>query len=442
MFKFGFLCLLPAAILLEMSGCSKTQDAAYGQTQLAQIQDTGAASDGNLAPVNQQPPEQAQQPAQGYDTAPEEPDYSGQEVYASEPPPPLPEYSQPPVPGDDYIWTPGYWSYANAGYYWVPGAWVLAPYVDALWTPPYWDFFGGRYRWHRGYWGRYIGFYGGINYGFGYTGRGYYGGFWNGGRFSYNRAVTNVTINVHNVYNRGVSNFTPANRVSYNGGRGGISVRPAPAELAAFRGTRTAPVTAQIDHARAAAGNRSQFASANGGRPALVAQAQPLSTPYRTPASRPAVAEPSRAPGRSIEPSQVRQGQPEARPAQNERLQAPPQNQRPEVNRPVPAPRPVAPQQPRPAQQPALRQPEPPPQRIAPEQQRAERPERPAPEARRAQQPPAPQPQAVRPEPQPRPQQAPRPAPEARPAPPPAARQQQPSRQGPPPGRGDDRDRR
>jgi hypothetical protein len=436
MFRFGYRFLLPAAILLGMSGCSKTQDAAYGQTPLAQIQDTDAASDGNLAPVdqaavNQQPPEQ------NYDTAPDEPDYNGQEVYASEPPPPLPEYSQPAVPGDDYIWTPGYWSYANAGYYWVPGAWVLAPYVDALWTPPYWDFFGGRYRWHRGYWGRYIGFYGGINYGFGYTGRGYYGGYWNGGRFAYNRAVTNVTINVHNVYDRGVANFTPANRVSYNGGRGGISVRPAPAELAAFRGTRTAPVTAQIDHARAAAANRSQFASANGGRPALVAQAQPLSTPYRTPASRPAAAEPGR----------VRQGQPEARPVQNERLQnqppqnqrlqAPPQNQRPEVNRQVPAPRPVAPE-PRPAQQPPVRQAEPPRERNVPEQQRAERP---APEARRAPQPPAPQPQAVRPEPQARPQEPPRPAPEARPAPPPA-RQQQPARQGPPPGRGDDRDRR
>jgi hypothetical protein len=52
--------------------------------------------------------------------------------YAAQPPPPLPEYDQPPCPGDYYIWTPGYWSYASDGYYWVPGAWVYAPYPGAL----------------------------------------------------------------------------------------------------------------------------------------------------------------------------------------------------------------------------------------------------------------------------------------------------------------------
>jgi hypothetical protein len=60
--------------------------------------------------------------------------------YASQAPPPLPEYDQPPCPGDDYIWTPGYWNYASDGYYWVPGAWVSAPYQGALWTPGYWDY--------------------------------------------------------------------------------------------------------------------------------------------------------------------------------------------------------------------------------------------------------------------------------------------------------------
>ena len=43
-------------------------------------------------------------------------------------PPPLPVYEQPLCPGDDYLWTPGYWAYdydAN-DYYWVPGTWVMA----------------------------------------------------------------------------------------------------------------------------------------------------------------------------------------------------------------------------------------------------------------------------------------------------------------------------
>ena len=115
------------------------------------------------------------------------------------------EYQQPPCPGDDYIWTPGYWGWQNTGYYWVPGVWVTAPYVDALWTPPYWGFVDGRYAWHHGYWGPHIGFYGGIDYGFGYTGHGYYGGYWNNGHVYYNRSVTNVnTTVVRNVYNYSV----------------------------------------------------------------------------------------------------------------------------------------------------------------------------------------------------------------------------------------------
>ena len=32
-------------------------------------------------------------------------------------PPPLPVYDQPPIPGDGYIWTPGYWAWDdNTGY--------------------------------------------------------------------------------------------------------------------------------------------------------------------------------------------------------------------------------------------------------------------------------------------------------------------------------------
>ena len=116
-------------------------------------------------------------------------------------PPALPVYVQPPLPAPGYIWTPGYWAYGEAGYYWVPGVWVQPPAVGVLWTPGYWGFIGGAYGWHAGYWGPHVGFYGGVNYGFGYGGVGFVGGEWRGGAFAYNSAVANFgSVHVTNVY--------------------------------------------------------------------------------------------------------------------------------------------------------------------------------------------------------------------------------------------------
>src|SRR5262249_20289954 len=75
-----------------------------------------------------------------------------------------------------YIWTPGYWAYGDDGFFWVPGTWVLIPEPGLLWTPGYWGWDdGGFYVFHDGYWGLHVGFYGGIDYGFGYVGFGYQG---------------------------------------------------------------------------------------------------------------------------------------------------------------------------------------------------------------------------------------------------------------------------
>ncbi len=68
-------------------------------------------------------------------------------------PPPLPIYQQPPCPVEDYLWTPGYWAYADGGYYWIPGVWVEPPRVGVLWTPGYWGFTGNAYEFHTGYLG-------------------------------------------------------------------------------------------------------------------------------------------------------------------------------------------------------------------------------------------------------------------------------------------------
>src|ERR1700729_1895314 len=61
-------------------------------------------------------------------------------------PPALPVYVQPVCPGDGYIWTPGYWAYADdGGYYWVPGTWIQPPQPLFLWTPGYWGWGGGGF---------------------------------------------------------------------------------------------------------------------------------------------------------------------------------------------------------------------------------------------------------------------------------------------------------
>src|SRR5246500_4533641 len=107
-------------------------------------------------------------------------------------PPAIPVYEQPPCPVEGYLWTPGYWSYGDAGYYWVPGVWVAPPRVGLLWTPGYWGWREGVYAFHAGYWGPHVGFYGGVNYGFGYGGVGFVGGGGPGEHFAYNTAVVNV----------------------------------------------------------------------------------------------------------------------------------------------------------------------------------------------------------------------------------------------------------
>jgi WXXGXW repeat (2 copies) len=216
-------------------------------------------------------------------------------------PPALPVYVQPACPGDGYIWTPGYWAYGDDGYYWVPGTWVLAPEVGFLWTPGYWGWSDGFYVWNAGYWGPTVGFYGGINYGFGYIGVGYAGGYWNNGHFFYNRAVNNINVSViHDTYSRTVINRSGESHVSFNGGRGGTTARPTPAEIAAAREHHIGATSSQIQHERAASRDRSEWASVNHGKPAVAATAKPGEfRDNRVVAARPTARENKTAPERS-----------------------------------------------------------------------------------------------------------------------------------------------
>lgn len=146
-------------------------------------------------------------------------------------PPPLMVYEQPMIPAPGYIWVPGFWAWDGDidDYYWVPGQWVLPPFAGALWTPGYWAWNDGEYFFHRGYWGPVVGYYGGINYGYGYFGSDYVGGYWRRGVFNYNRGYNHIDNRVVNVYNNTtIINRTIINnnRISYNGGPGGIDARP------------------------------------------------------------------------------------------------------------------------------------------------------------------------------------------------------------------------
>jgi hypothetical protein len=209
----------------------------------------------------------------------------------------------------------------------------------------------------HGYWGPHIGFYGGLNYGFGYVGIGYQGGYWNSGHFYYNRSVNNINVTVvHNVYERKVIVNNNV-RVSFNGGPGGLQVRPRPAELAALREPHAPPMKAQIQIRQTASVNRANFVSVNHGRPAEAAIAKPVMAdrdvhPVAPPAAR-------------IEPVRPQTAHPEAARPEGRPSNAPPERKaepgRPVTERPAPRvePHPQPEVRPKPEEHPAPPKPKP-----------------------------------------------------------------------------------
>jgi hypothetical protein len=189
-------------------------------------------------------------------------------------PPPLPVYVQPPIPAPGYLWTPGFWGWGANGYYWVPGTWAAPPAVGLLWTPGYWGWGNGAYFFHTGYWGPHVGFYGGVAYGFGYTGFGYQGGYWNNNHFFYNNAVNNVGgLRGGNFYHQPV-NMGSSPRASFNG-PGGATAQPTAAQTAWSHEQHFGATGLQQQHAGLAAQNPQLLASANHGNPPIAATSQP-----------------------------------------------------------------------------------------------------------------------------------------------------------------------
>jgi len=337
------------------------------------------------------------------------------------PPPPLPYYEQPPIPSEGYIWAPGYWAWDPAilDYYWVPGTWVEPPQPELLWTPAWWGWVDGRYGFHPGYWDREVGFYGGVDYGYGYTGEGYYGGRWDHGVFFYNRTVNNFTnVRVTNVYEQTVVINKNASRVSFNGGSGGIALRPTAQQDAVAREHHVEATSVQRQHAEAASKDRSLFSKQNHGEPPVAAT--PRAGVLQGPGVERANRTPTAAPGEPGRPGQEMQGREPPRPGE------PPRPDEAGREPPVAAPRTPA-EEPRRTPEETKEAPketpraEPPRVEPRPEVRPEVRPEAPRPEERAA----PPRVDERRPEPPPAaaPREAPHAAPPARPAaPPPGAR--------------------
>ena len=229
-------------------------------------------------------------------------------------PPPLPYYTQPPAPGDDYIWTPGYWAWsaAEGDYYWVPGTWVEAPSVGDLWTPGYWAYEGRGFLWHPGYWGLNVGFYGGVNYGYGYGGTGYRGGHWDHRHFVRTAQATS----------RGPGN----SQVSFHGGPGGNRARPPAQNTHARPEEHRAPSEVQMQHEHAAVARPAQRATGAHEHPLVAATPRPSA--FEAPGAEHARGgPPPRQPSRPAAPPAARGGQPEHAP------QAPPAHHEQEPRR-------------------------------------------------------------------------------------------------------------
>ena len=198
-------------------------------------------------------------------------------ISASVPPPALPIYAQPPIPGPGYIWIPGYWAWDGAEYYWVPGYWALPPAAALYWTPGHWawDDADNDYVFYAGYWGPTVGYYGGIDYGYGYTGEGYHGGYWRNRQFFYNKAVNNLGgLRIANVFSQPVPAAQPGGP-GFNGGHGGTTVRPTQQQLAFAREHHIGPTPAQTQHVQLARQTPALRFNQNHGAPAIAATDKP-----------------------------------------------------------------------------------------------------------------------------------------------------------------------
>lgn len=189
-------------------------------------------------------------------------------------PPTLPSYEQPAIPADGYLWVPGFWAWRKSvpDYFWVPGTWVRPPQSGLVWTPPYWSRTGDSYTFHAGYWASQVGYYGEIEYGFGYPGTGYQGGRWSHGTFYYNRSFNNLgSVGIANAYGHASGRGDDSSRA---GDDEAPPVDAAPRSQKENRSINPRHIDATFEqrrHFELAAMDRSLYSKQNGGAPAVAA---------------------------------------------------------------------------------------------------------------------------------------------------------------------------
>ena len=120
-----------------------------------------------------------------------------------------------------------------------------------------------------------MGYYGGINYGYGYIGHGYDGGRWDRGHFRYNSAVNNIPAGrVNNVYRAPVPQ-RPVHAESFNGGNSPWHARPTASERRFEGAQHPNPTPAQMNHEQRAIGIPEQRMGSNHGMPPTAATPRP-----------------------------------------------------------------------------------------------------------------------------------------------------------------------
>jgi hypothetical protein len=149
------------------------------------------------------------------------------------------------------------------------------PQLGLLWTPPYWSRVDGGYAFHGGYWAEEVGFYGGIDYGYGYGGDGYQGGRWENGTLSYNRAANNAnniaSLGIANVYDQAMPPDNKAVRISFNGGRRGVAAQPTKHQETLVGAKHVGATAEQQRHFELSAMDRSLYSKLNNGEPGVAA---------------------------------------------------------------------------------------------------------------------------------------------------------------------------